>query len=346
VEGLVVTEFWSKRRVLLTGHTGFKGSWLAAWLHRLGAEVTGYALEPPTNPSLFDQAGLKDCLDDRRRDVRDAATVADEMEKCRPEVVFHLAAQSLVRASYDDPVGTYATNVMGTVHVLEAARKTKPRVVVVVTSDKCYENREVLRPYSEDDPLGGHDPYSSSKGCAEIVSAAYRRSFGGAIATVRAGNVIGGGDWANDRIVPDCVRAFRAGQSVQVRNPAATRPWQHVLEPLHGYLLLARRMWDEPERFGGAWNFGPNDEDVVAVRVLVDKLAKEWRIENAWSADERIAPHEAQSLRLDSTKARKILGWKPKLRLDEAIRWIADWHRSSDARGATMKQIDDYQRLS
>jgi len=339
--------FWRDRRVFVTGHTGFKGSWLSAWLSRLGSHVTGYALDPPTSPSLFEQARLDELVEDNRADVRDLEALKRHVLAAKPEVLIHMAAQSLVRPSYEDPVGTYATNVMGTVNVLEAARSAHVGVVVVVTSDKCYENREWSRPYHEQDPLGGYDPYSSSKACAEIVTAAYRSSFrdGPSIASARAGNVIGGGDWAKDRLVPDCVRAFQRGDAVKIRNPTATRPWQHVLEPLSGYMLLAQGLWEGRAGFADAWNFGPADDDVVAVATVVERLAASWGSRVAWASDQRGAPHEALSLRLDSSRARSRLGWRPRLRLEDALRWVVEWFRADDARAATLKQLDDYQRL-
>jgi CDP-glucose 4,6-dehydratase len=344
---MIDASFWPSRRVFITGHTGFKGSWLALWLHEMGADVTGFALDPPTTPSLFERARIGELIHDHRGDVRDLAATHGKMAAANPEIVFHLAAQSLVRTSYDDPIGTYATNVMGTAHVLEAARRARPRVVIVVTSDKCYENREWLWPYREDEPLGGHDPYSSSKACAEIVTAAFRSSFrdGPSIASVRAGNVIGGGDWAVDRLVPDCVRAFERGQCVKIRNPKATRPWQHVLEPLSGYVILAQRLFTEGERFAGAWNFGPGEDDVVPVATVVDRLANAWGIDHAWEREGQDGPHEAGSLKLDSSRARTLLGWRPRLRLSEALDWVVAWSREGDARSATVRQIDDYRRL-
>ena len=260
--------FWRDRRVFLTGHTGFKGAWLALWLRHLGAQVTGYALDPPTTPNLFDLARVGEGITDLRSDVNEADRLGAAVAAARPDIILHLAAQALVRASYDEPVGTFATNVMGTIHLLEAVRKSPTvRAVVVVTSDKCYENRDWDRGYREDDPLGGFDPYSASKGCTELVSAAYRRSFfdGQRVATARAGNVIGGGDWARDRLIPDLLRAFQAGRQATLRNPAATRPWQHVLEPLYGYLMLARRVWEGEESACAGWNFGPSEASTRSV---------------------------------------------------------------------------------
>ncbi len=347
---------WRGRRVLVTGHTGFKGSWLSLWLHALGAKVTGFALPPPTQPSLFDAARIGELIDHVEGDVRDAAAMRAVVDHARPEVIFHLAAQPLVRLSYDEPVETYATNVMGTVHLLEAAR-TVPGVaaVVCVTSDKCYENREWIWPYRENDPMGGHDPYSSSKGCAELVVAAYRQSFfhqsGPAVASVRAGNVIGGGDWAADRLLPDLVRAFEAGVAPLIRSPDAVRPWQHVLEALGGYLLIADRLLVGEAQFADAWNFGPDDDDARPVSWIVERMRAAWG-DGAFDpqADTGSRPHEAGLLRLDCSKARTALGWRPALTLDQALDWIVAWHKATgvgdDARAVTLSQIADYAAVS
>lgn len=340
--------FWRNRSVLVTGHTGFKGSWLSLWLQQAGANVTGYSLDPPTTPSLFEQAHVARGMTSLAADVRDLPRLAAVMMHSAPEVVFHLAAQSLVRASYDDPVLTYATNVMGTVNVLEAARRIESvKAVVIVTTDKCYENRESLVAYVEDDRLGGHDPYSNSKACAELVTDAYRRSFAtsAAIASVRAGNVIGGGDWARDRIVPDAIRAFLAGTPLVVRNPASVRPWQHVLEPLAGYLALAERIFRD-RAFATAWNFGPADDRVMVVGDLAAALADAWGDGATWQVGASTGPHEAARLRLDSTKARERLSWTPKLSLEESLYWVVEWHkevaRGGDPRAITERQIERY----
>ncbi len=342
------------RRVFVTGHTGFKGSWLTAWLLELGAQVTGYALEPPTDPSLFEDAGLADRIDHHIADVRDAERLTRTLADARPEVVFHMAAQPLVRLSYDEPVETYATNVMGTVHLLEAVRlASSVRVAVNVTSDKCYENREWEYAYRENDALGGHDPYSSSKACAEIATSAWARSFFGGsevrLASARAGNVIGGGDWALDRIVPDCVLALREGRSIEVRNPAAVRPWQHVLEPLSGYLWLAARMWEsEPGALDGGWNFGPLSRANVTVREVVETLISEWG-SGAWHRTEGAGaqPHEARFLKLDCSRAADLLGWQPIYEVDRALSVTAAWYRAhaddrTAASGLTTVDIDGY----
>lgn len=329
--------FWNGKRVFLTGHTGFKGSWLSLWLQQLGAQVTGYALEPATRPSLFEAASVAARMRSVIGDVRDLDRLRTSVEQERPEIVFHLAAQALVRPSYEQPVETYATNVMGTAHLLEAVRKcTSVRVVVVVTSDKCYENKERLEGYREGDPMGGADPYSSSKGCAELVTAAYRSSFFAAgrpaIASARAGNVIGGGDWAKDRLVPDVVRAFSANKAVTLRNPTAVRPWQHVLDPLAGYLLLTERMWSSGVADAEAWNFGPDEHDARPVQWLVERIAELWGGAPGWQQAKGSTLHEAHQLRLDCSKARGRLGWIPRVDLDTAIAWTVDWHRAHDRR--------------
>ena len=337
-------DFWRGKRVFVTGHTGFKGSWLVTWLTRLGAHVTGYALAPDETPNLFETARVADDIDSRIGDVRDFESLRGALAGSEAEIVFHLAAQPLVRKSYENPVETYATNVMGTVHLLEAVRALKSvRAVVVVTSDKCYENLERPLPYREDDALGGRDPYSSSKACQELVAAAYRQSFPGtAIATARAGNVIGGGDWARDRLVPDLIRAFSAGEPAVIRNPASIRPWQHVLEPLYGYLLLAEKLVDG-EGFSKAWNFGPYEQDVRPVRWIADTLAARWRDGAQWQQDGSTHPHEATTLKLDSTRARTLLHWTPRLSLDESLDWIVEWHRAADSRAITLQQIERYE---
>ncbi len=347
---------WSGRRVFLTGHTGFKGSWLALWLNQLGAEVTGFALPPPTNPSLFEAARIGELVNHVEGDIRDLDAVQRAMRDARPEVVFHLAAQSLVRLSYDQPVETYATNVMGTVHLLEAARQLGGvNAFVCITTDKCYENREWIWPYRESDPMGGHDPYSSSKGCAELVASAYRRSFfpteaiadgGMALATVRAGNVIGGGDWAADRLIPDIIRSFECGEAPTIRSPGAVRPWQHVLEALQGYLMIAERLIDDDASFADAWNFGPADDDTRPVSWIVERIQAAWGDAPDPQPWRGRTPHEATLLKLDTSKARSLLGWRPILPLTDALEWIVDWHRAfgsgADARDITLRQIQAY----
>lgn len=347
------TSPWAGRRVLVTGDTGFKGSWLNLWLHALGAKVTGFALPPPTTPSLFAAARIDELIHHVEGDVRDLAALQRTIAEARPEAIFHLAAQPLVRLSYEQPVETYATNVMGTVHLLEAARRVDSvRAIVCVTSDKCYENREWIWPYRESDPMGGHDPYSSSKGCAELVVSAWRNSYfpseGPALASVRAGNVIGGGDWAVDRLVPDLVRAFEAGASPLIRSPDAVRPWQHVLEALGGYLLLAERLLAGERGFADAWNFGPSDDDARPVSWIVERMRAAWGGEAGDALpDTGPQPHEAGLLRLDCSKARAALGWSPALRLEEALEWIVEWHKAvaasdGDARAISLAQIEAY----
>ncbi|MDM0033295.1 CDP-glucose 4,6-dehydratase [Variovorax sp. J22P271] len=353
MEGLVVNPaFWRGRRVLVTGHTGFKGSWLALWLHSLGAEVHGYALSPPTPTNLFAVARIADTLHGHAiADVRDAPFLQQAVRRAAPEVVFHLAAQPLVRQSYREPVETYATNVMGTVNLLEAVRSCEGvRAVVNVTTDKCYDNREWLWGYREGEALGGSDPYASSKACAELVTAAYRSSFlaqaGVAVATARAGNVIGGGDWADDRLVPDFFRAVQQQQPLEVRYAGSTRPWQHVLEPLSGYLLLAERLALGGARFASAWNFGPAEDDAVPVRQLLDRLAS--RMPGAlWRETDTSAFHEAEYLKLDSSKARSELGWRPRWSLDLALEKIVEWDRAwragEDMQQTCLSQIRTYE---
>ena len=361
LEALVVNPgFWRGRRVFVTGHTGFKGSWLALWLHDLGAQVTGYALQPPTTPSLFELARVKEAVNSLEADVRDLDRLQRAMSDAQPDVVFHLAAQSLVRKSYEEPVATYSTNVMGTVNLLEAVRRAPSvRVAVVVTSDKCYENREHAHGYREDEPMGGYDPYSSSKGCAELVTAAYRRSFLArrehgreaiAVASARAGNVIGGGDWAGDRLVPDVLHAFAHGRPALIRSPHAVRPWQHVLEPVAGYLALAEALWRDRDAFVGAWNFGPRDADTRPVSWIVERLKERWGAGATWQIDAASQPHEAGYLSLDCSKTRDRLGWRPKLALDTALEWIVEWHRAYldrvDLRQLTASQIARYQGIA
>lgn len=361
MEGMEVSPlFWSGRRVLLTGHTGFKGSWLSLWLQYLGADVAGYALAPPTVPSLFEQARVGNGMTSVLGDIRNLETLSAVVVTHRPEIVFHMAAQPLVRYSYQNPVETYSTNVMGTVHLLEAVRlASSVKAVVNITTDKCYENREWVWGYREDEPMGGHDPYSNSKGCAELVSAAYRSSFfdnerynehGVALATARAGNVIGGGDWAQDRLIPDIVAAFERGARPEIRNPNATRPWQHVLEPLRGYLTLAQRLFEQGPAFAEAWNFGPHEEDAKPVGWIVEKMAALWGQSAQWNINEGQHPHEAHYLKLDISKARARLGWHPAMHLSEALSLVVEWNKQrqkgADLRALTLSQIQAYQNLS
>lgn len=351
-------QFWRDKRVLVTGHTGFKGAWLTLWLDRLGALPAGYSLAPEPEPNLAVLVDLERHLPSFRGDIRDKAKLAAAVAEFSPEIIFHLAAQSLVRLSYEQPVQTFETNVMGTIHVLEAARATPSvRAVVVVTSDKCYENHGSARSYREDEALGGHDPYSASKACVEIIAAAWRRSFlsrpdaarAFAMGSARAGNVIGGGDWAADRLVPDCVRAFGAGHPVPIRNAHATRPWQHVLEPLSGYLLLAERLFQDGARVAEAWNFGPSLEHVQPVSWVVRELVAQWGDDAKSISAPGDHPHEARLLAIDAGKARARLRWTPRLHLTEALKWTVDWYkrqRAGEPAGRLVgEQIDRYERL-
>jgi CDP-glucose 4,6-dehydratase len=352
--------FWKSRRVFLTGHTGFKGSWLTLWLQALGAEVTGYSLPPPTQPSLFEQAEVGGSVRSIVADIRDFDQVKKALSDSRPEVVIHMAAQTIVRRGYEDPIETYSTNVMGTVNLFEALRQLKlPCAVVNVTSDKCYYNREWVWAYREEDTLGGHDPYSNSKACAELVSSAFRDSFfppnehrshGVALATARAGNVIGGGDWTANQLIPDLMRAFLAGEACLIRNPAATRPWQFVLEPLRGYLLLAEQLLKDPKTFAAGWNFGPAEDDARPVSWIADRLVSSWGDGAKWVHDGAIHSHEANLLKLDASKAKSCLNWKPILPLDSALDWIVTWYRSfhgkADLGALTRSQIKQYEALA
>lgn len=357
VENLAVTStFWSDKKVFVTGHTGFKGSWLCLWLQQLGAEVTGYALPPPTNPSLFEIAQVARGMKSIIGDIRDGEALTGAMQAATPDVVIHMAAQPLVRYSYIEPVETYSTNVMGTVHLLEAVRKTPSvRAAINVTSDKCYDNREWMWGYREYEAMGGYDPYSSSKGCAELVASAYRNSFFNpakysehcvALASARAGNVIGGGDWADDRLIPDILRAISEGRPVIIRNPRAIRPWQHVLEPLCGYLQLAQKLYDEGTAYAEGWNFGPNDEDAQPVQWIAEHLTDKWGDGANWQTEQADHPHEAHYLKLDCSKARMRLDWRPRWSLSHTLEMIVMWQRAylsqQDMRKYTLEQIKKY----
>lgn len=354
--------FYAGKRVFITGHTGFKGSWLCLWLHKLGAEVTGYALEPPTDPSLFELCGVNKFVHSIISDVREFKALKLAILKAQPEIVIHMAAQSLVRDSYANPVETYEINVMGTVNLLEAIRKSSGiRAIVNVTTDKCYENREWIWGYRENEPLGGYDPYSSSKACSEIVTTAYTRSFFNvdnysshrvAVASVRAGNAIGGGDWGKDRLLPDCFRSLLSGHKILIRNPEAIRPWQHVLEPLSGYLLLAKRLYEKGPPYVGAWNFGPFDKDAKPVEWLVRRICEIW----GGSADYEVThgnhPHEAHYLKLDCSKARAVLDWHPRWCLETAIDKVVEWYKAYETgenkeglRNICFQQIEEYSAL-
>lgn len=349
--------FWRDRKVFITGHTGFKGSWLSLWLQRLSAQVVGYSLPPPTDPSLFEVADVASGMVSITGDVRDYDHLRECLAEHEPEIIFHLAAQSVVRESYEQPIETYSTNVMGTVNLLEATRQLPGRTVLVnVTSDKCYENREWIWGYRESDRLGGHDPYSNSKACAELVTQSFRDSFfaataaearGKLIATARAGNVIGGGDWTRDQLIPDTMTAFHEGRSVVLRNPQAVRPWQFVLDCLGGYMTLAEKLSLEGDDYTGAWNFGPRLEDTLPVQRIVERLIEQWPGEASWSLDERSHPHEAGCLRLDTSNTALRLGWTPRLVLTESLDWITDWYgryfQGANPQALCREQIDRFQ---
>jgi len=348
------TDFWRGKRVFLTGHTGFKGSWMSLWLQSLGAQVTGYALPAPTTPSLFELADLASGMTSIDADIRHLEGLTAAVQAAQPEIVFHMAAQPLVRYSYQNPVETYEVNVMGTVNLLEAVRRTLGiRAVVNITTDKCYQNNEWAWGYRETDRLGGHDPYSNSKGCAEMVTAAYRNSYFGpdspvAVATARAGNVIGGGDWAADRLIPDIVAGLSRGERILIRNPTAIRPWQHVLEPLCGYLMLAEALWTQGKTAAEGWNFGPEDTDVRPVSSIVETLVSGWNRPTEWSIDSDPQPHEAHYLKLDISKAKSQLKWRPVLGISDALEWILRWNRQMPevgAKAATLSDIQTYQRI-
>jgi len=352
--------FWKNRVVFLTGHTGFKGSWLSLWLSALGARITGYALAPPTQPNLFEQAGIARLARSIHGDIRDFPRLKAALAECRPEVVIHLAAQSVVARGYDDPIETYSSNVMGTLHLFEALRQLRqPCALINVTSDKCYENREWVWGYRENEPMGGRDPYSNSKSCAELVTSAYRESFfpedsvashGIALASARAGNAIGGGDWTPNQLIPDLVRAFVAGRPCLIRNPMAIRPWQFVLEPLRGYLMLAQKLSDSPSRFACGWNFGPAEADAQPVSSLADELARLWGPRASWAQDSAVHPHEAHLLKLDTSKAKACLNWRPVLPLQQALSWIVEWYQAfaagEDLPALTRKQIERYEAFA
>lgn len=349
-------EFWNKKRVLVTGHTGFKGSWLSLILSNLEAEVYGYSLEPPTNPSLFEEARINELMNSHIGDIRNFDNLLQVIKTVKPQIVIHMAAQPLVRESYKNPVDTYSINVMGTVNLFEVVRSVPGiKAIVNVTTDKCYENREWYWGYRENEPMGGYDPYSNSKGCSELVTSAYRNSFfnsqdyskhGVALASARAGNVIGGGDWAEDRLIPDFIRAITLSNEVKIRSPYSIRPWQHVLDPLAGYLLLAERLYNDGPKFAEAWNFGPDDTDARNVGWISEKFSELWGEGFSYSIDKDPQPHEATYLKLDCSKAKAELGWYPRWSLEKAlestIEWYETWFSKGDVRKLCFSQIEEY----
>lgn len=352
---MLTVDFWNNRRVLITGHTGFKGAWLTLWLEKMGAIVSGIALEPITSPNLFSL--IKPNIQNHICDIRHFQNIQKIIQDFQPEIILHMAAQPLVRYSYHNPIETYETNVMGTVHVLEAAKTCDSvKAIVNVTTDKCYENKEWVWGYRENEPMGGFDPYSNSKGCSELVTSAYRNSFykklNKGLASARAGNVIGGGDWSEDRLIADIMKSIVAEKPVIIRNPSAIRPWQHVLEPLSGYLLLAEKLFHEPKRYAEGWNFGPNDHDTATVEDVVEAIFKQWQLPSAgWCVEEDSnALHEAHFLKLDISKAKMQLGWRPRLTLAKTIAWICDWYQAwinqEDMGAFTLKQIDEFERMA
>lgn len=346
--------FWKDKKVFITGHTGFKGGWLSLWLASMGAKVTGYALAPDTTPNLFNVLAIDSLLEKSHiADIRDLSSLQKAMSEAKPDVVIHMAAQPLVRYSYANPVETYATNVMGTVHVLESARSIDTlRATVIVTTDKCYENKEWTWGYRENEPMGGYDPYSNSKGCAELVTSAYRQSYFSKsnstnnVASARAGNVIGGGDWSKDRLIPDAIKAFEANKPLMIRNPLATRPWQHVLEPLSGYLILAQALYERGSDFASGWNFGPRDEDNRSVQEVINLLITGWCDVAKWQKESSEQPHEANLLKLDCSKARFQLGWLPQWNLETAMQKIVQWQKAYQAKKnmqeVSLAQINQY----
>ena len=347
--------FWKNKKVFITGHTGFKGSWLSLWLQDSGATLKGYSLPPNTNPNLFNAASVSNGMESVFGDIRNLENLSKCMKSFAPDIVIHMAAQPLVKFSYQNPLETYSTNIMGTVNLFESVRSTSSvRVVINVTTDKCYENKEWVWAYRENEAMGGHDPYSSSKGCSELITTAYRNSFfnfsgAAAIASVRAGNIIGGGDWAKDRLIPDIFRSFEKKEPVLVRNPSAIRPWQHVLEPLSGYLLLAEKLYNDSEGYSGGWNFGPNEDDVKSVSEIVEYMVSSWGRGISWKHDKTEHPHEAILLRLEIAKAKNLLNWKPRWRLKETLDLILEWQREflngCDTKKITLKQIYQFELL-
>jgi len=353
------SNFWKNKKVLLTGHTGFKGSWLSIWLKKLGVELVGFSKDIPTKPSLFEIAKVSEGMTSITGNIEDFTTIQKVLKENKPEIVIHMAAQSLVRKSYEEPINTFATNVMGTVNLLQAVKTTGSTLVLInITSDKCYENKGTEKAFSENSPMGGYDPYSSSKGCAELVTSSFRNSFfnlkeferhGCSLSSVRSGNVIGGGDWAKDRLIPDIMNSISKRIPTQIRNTRSIRPWQFVLEPLFGYLILAQRMWEEGKEFSEPWNFGPDETDCKSVKWILEKISKELDDGFSWKEDTRDNPHEAEMLKLDCNKAKKRLGWKTKLDVNETIEWTVNWYKeyfkNSDMKEYTENQIDKFMSL-
>jgi CDP-glucose 4,6-dehydratase len=353
------SNFWKNKKVLLTGHTGFKGSWLSIWLKKLGVELVGFSKDIPTKPSLFEIAKVSEGMTSITGNIEDFTAIQKVLKENKPEIVIHMAAQSLVRKSYEEPINTFATNVMGTVNLLQAVKTTGSTLVLInITSDKCYENKGTEKAFSENSPMGGYDPYSSSKGCAELVTSSFRNSFfnlkeferhGCSLSSVRSGNVIGGGDWAKDRLIPDIMNSISKRIPTQIRNTRSIRPWQFVLEPLFGYLILAQRMWEEGKEFSEPWNFGPDETDCKSVKWILEKISKELDDGFSWKEDTRDNPHEAEMLKLDCNKAKKRLGWKTKLDVNETIEWTVNWYKeyfkNSDMKEYTENQIDKFMSL-
>ena len=334
---VINSNFWKNKKVLLTGHTGFKGSWLSIWLKKLGVELIGFSKDIPTKPSLFELAKVSENMISTMGDIRNLSVIQKVIQEHQPDIIIHMAAQPLVRKSYENPLETFSTNIMGTANVLESIKMTeKTRVIINVTSDKCYKNNGANEKFSEDSPMGGYDPYSSSKACSELVTSSYRDSFfnpkeyqkhGVSLATCRAGNVIGGGDWSKDRLIPDIMRGVINNEIIKIRNPNAIRPWQHVLDPLNGYLTLAEKMWSAGNKFSEAWNFGPMEEDEQSVKWITKKLTKQWSSNIKWDVDNDINPHEENSLRLNCMKANSRLNWRPKLKLEQGLEWVVEWYK-------------------
>tara|TARA_B110000003_G_scaffold276558_1_gene323874 strand:- start:11437 stop:12495 length:1059 start_codon:yes stop_codon:yes gene_type:complete len=348
---LLNTNFWKDKKVFITGHSGFKGSWMCLWLESMGADIAGYSLEPSSSPNLFSESDVGRNINNTFADIRDLSTLTNAISSFKPEIVIHMAAQPLVRKSYEDPIETFSTNIMGTVNLLDVIRHMDGvKAVVNVTTDKCYENKEWLWAYRENEPMGGHDPYSSSKACSELVTRAFTKSYYSslttALASARAGNVVGGGDWSNDRLIPDILLAFQEHRPVVIRNPKSTRPWQHVLEPIHGYLLLAEKLYNDGQQFSSAWNFGPKDEDSKSVEWILDEMVSRWGDEAEWVNDTNDNPHEANYLKLDISKASIKLGWEPKWDLHKTLSHIVSWHKDwlsgVPARELCIDQINEF----